>query len=276
MRKPLHHTIKEKKMRVIIKDNYDEMSRWAADYVLYRIKKHKPSPKKPFVLGIPSGSTPLGMFKILASYYKNGLVSFENVIFFSMGEYIGIGAGDPHGFQYFLWDNFLKYINVKKGHAHFLNGLTTNYAKECSDYEKKIHDYGGVNLFIGGVGEDGHIAFNEPYSSLRSRTRAKLLTPSTIKANSRFFDHDIKKVPPLVLTIGIETMMEAQEVMILASGVHKSQAIKHAIEGGITHVWPVSILQQHPHGIIACDSAVAQSLAPETIKYFQEIEKTPF
>ncbi|MBR2137342.1 MAG: glucosamine-6-phosphate deaminase [Alphaproteobacteria bacterium] len=263
-------------MRVIIENDYDKMSQWAADYVLYRIKKHKPSPKKPFVLGIPSGSTPLGMFKILASYYKKGLISFENVIFFSMAEYIGVGAGDPHGFQYFLWDNFLKYVNVKKEHAYFLNGLTTDYAKECAKYEKSIRSCGGVDLFIGGVGEDGHIAFNEPYSSLNSRTRAKLLTPSTLKANSRFFDNDVHKVPPLVLTIGVETMMEAEEVMILASGQKKAKAIKQAIEGGITHVWPISILQHHPHGIIACDSAAAQELSAETVKYFQEIENTSF
>lgn len=263
-------------MRVIIKQSYDEMSEWAAKYIAYSIKKHRPTPKRPFVLGIPSGSTPLKMFELLAQMYKKGEISFENVIFFAMGEYIGVGAGDEHGFQYFLWDKFLKYVNVKKEHTHFLDGLTTNYAKECANYEKAIKDCGGVDLFVGGVGEDGHIAFNEPYSSLASRTRAKLLTPSTIKANSRFFDNDESKVPPLVLTIGIETMMEAKEVMILASGKQKALALHHAVEGSLTHVWPISVLQKHPHGIIVCDDAAAGEISVGVAEYFKDIESHTF
>lgn len=259
-------------MRVVIQPNYEELSQWAADYVVFRMNKHRPTPKHPFVLGLPSGSTPLGMFDILARYYKEGIISFENVVFFGMGEYVGVSAGDEKGFQYFLWDRFLKYVNIKKEHVHFLNGMTTNFSKECHRYEKLIKDYGGVNLFIGGVGEDGHIAFNEPYSSLKSRTRAKLLTPSTRQANSRFFNNDINKVPPTVLTIGIETIMDAEEVMILASGAKKSLALHHAIEEGITHVWPVSILQNHPHAIIACDEEATKRLSLETIKYFKDIE----
>ncbi|MDO4161516.1 MAG: glucosamine-6-phosphate deaminase [Pseudomonadota bacterium] len=263
-------------MRVVIKPTYEDMSSWAADYVVYRINKHKPTPKKPFVLGLPSGSTPLGMFAGLAQAYKEGRVSFENVIFFGTCEYVGVGAGDEHGFQYSLWDKFLKFVNVKKEHVHFLNGLTTNFSKECASYEKALKDCGGVHLFIGGVGEDGHIALNEPYSSLGSRTRAKLLTQSTLRANSRFFGNDISKVPTVALTIGIETMMEAEEVLILASGPQKAQALHHAIEGSITHVWPISILQQHKHGIIACDEAATKQLSQETVQYFREIEKNSF
>ncbi|MBQ8672223.1 MAG: glucosamine-6-phosphate deaminase [Alphaproteobacteria bacterium] len=263
-------------MRVIIKSSYDELSQWAANYVIYRINKYRPTPKNPFVFGLPSGSTPLGMFKYLAQAYKEGKVSFANVVFFGMGEYIGVGAGNPHGFQYYLWDQFLKYVNIKKEHVYFLDGLTTNFAKECENYEKTIKKYGGVDLFIGGVGVDGHIAFNEPYSSLGSHTRAKMLTPSTLRANSRFFDNDVSKVPPTVLTIGIATLMEAKEVIILANGKNKAAAIKNAIEGAITHVWPVSVLQQHPHAIIACDVVATAGLAPETVAYFNEVEKGKF
>lgn len=263
-------------MRVVIKQDYDELSKWAAQYVAHRIKMHKPSPKRPFVLGLPSGSTPLGLFKYLAQYYKDRTLSFENVIFFGMTEYVGIGAGDPHGFQYFLWDNFLKYVNVKTEHVYFLNGLTTDFAKECSSYEKNIKKYGYVNLFIGGIGVEGHIAFNEPYSSLTSRTRAKMLAPSTIKANSRFFDNDESKVPPIALTIGIGTMMEAEEIMILASGEGKKQAIQQAIEGNLTHACPASCLQMHPHSVIACDDAAASQLSPRAINYFKELGKHGF
>lgn len=263
-------------MRVVIKPTYEDLSSWAADYVVYRINKHRPTPKKPFVLGLPSGSTPLGMFAALAKAYKEGKVSFENVIFFGTCEYVGVGAGDEHGFQYALWDKFLKFVNVKKEHVHFLNGLSTNFSKECAAYEKAIKDCGGVNLFIGGVGEDGHIALNEPYSSLNSHTRLKLLTPSTLRANSRFFDNDVNKVPSLALTIGIETMMEAEEVLILASGKQKALAVQHAVEGSITHVWPISILQHHEHGILACDKQATEQLSQETVQYFEEIEKNSF
>lgn len=261
-------------MRVHIKQNYEELSEWAANYVVYRINRYNPSPKRPFVISFPSGSTPLGMYKYLAQAYKEGKVSFENVIFFGMGEYVGMGAGNEHGFQYFLWDKFLKYVNIKKEHVFFLNGLTTNLEKECHNYEKNIQKYGGINLFIGGVGIDGHIAFNEPYSSLVSRTRAKTLTPSTLKANSKFFDNDISKVPPVVLTIGIATMLDSEEIIILASGREKSSAVKQAIEGSVTHVWPVSVLQQHPHASIVCDDEATEQLSRETIDYFKGLEES--
>lgn len=263
-------------MRVIIKPDYEELSLWAAQYITYRIKQYRPSPKRPFVLGLPSGSTPLGLFEYLAQYYKEGKISFENVVFFGMTEYVGIGAGDSHGFQYFLWDNFLKFVNVKPEHVYFLNGLTTDFAKECAAYEKKLEKYGGVNLFVGGIGVEGHIAFNEPYSSLASRTRAKMLAPSTIRANSRFFDNDESKVPPIALTIGIATMMEADEIMILASGEKKAYAIQQTIEGNLTHVCPASCLQQHPHSIIACDDAATAKLSAKTVAYFKELGKNNF
>ena len=263
-------------MRVVIKPTYEDLSSWAADYVVYRINKHRPTPKRPFVLGLPSGSTPLGMFNVLAKYYKEGKVSFENVIFFGTCEYVGVGAGDERGFQYALWDKFLKFVNVKKEHVHFLNGLTTNFSKECASYEKALKDCGGVNLSIGGLGEDGHIALNEPYSSLNSRTRAKLLAPSTLRANSRFFGNDVSKVPTVALTIGIETMMEAEEVLILAAGAKKAQAVQHAIEGYVSHVWPITALQHHPHGIIGCDKTATELLSQETVQYFSELEKNNF
>ena len=153
-----------------------------------------------------------------------------------------------------------------------MDGLTKDYAKECSEYERKIKEIGGIHLFIGGVGEDGHIAFNEPFSSLSSRTRVKTLTESTIKANSRFFDYDLSKVPTQALTVGVGTIMDAEEVMILATGKNKAQALKHSIEEGISHVWTLSELQRHQYGIIVCDKEAVTDLSEPTIKYFLEIE----
>ena len=263
-------------MRVIIKDNADIVSQWAANYVAYKINAYKPTPSKPFVLGLPTGSTPLGMYAELIKLYQAKKVSFENVVTFNMDEYIGLEPTHPQSYHYFMQENFFKHINLKPENIHLLNGMTRDFAKECSDYEREMRKLGGVNLFIGGVGEDGHIAFNEPFSSLTSRTRIKTLTESTIKANSRFFDNDISKVPTMALTVGVGTIMDAREVMILVTGKKKADALKHGIEGAVSHVWTISELQRHPHGIIVCDKDATEKLEKSTVEYFLDIERNKF
>lgn len=263
-------------MRVIIKNDYDVVSKWAANYVVYRIKKFKPTKDKPFVLGLPTGSTPLGLYKELIKMYNERKVSFENVVTFNMDEYVGLEPTHPQSYRYFMEENLFKHINIKPQNIHILDGMTKDYEKECKNYEKAIKDIGGIHLFIGGIGNDGHIAFNEPFSSLSSRTRVKTLTESTIKANSRFFDNDISKVPTTALTVGVATIMDAQEVLIIATGENKATALKHGIEGGISHVWTVSALQMHPHGIILCDTAATKELSADTVSYFMDIEKNNF
>lgn len=263
-------------MRVIIKDNADIVSQWAANYVAYKINAYKPTPSKPFVLGLPTGSTPLGMYAELIKLYQAKKVSFENVVTFNMDEYIGLEPTHPQSYHYFMQENFFKHVNLKPENIHLLNGMTRDFAKECSDYEREMRKLGGVNLFIGGVGEDGHIAFNEPFSSLTSRTRIKTLTESTIKANSRFFDNDISKVPTMALTVGVGTIMDAREVMILVTGKKKAEALKHGIEGAVSHVWTISELQRHPHGIIVCDKDATEKLEKSTVEYFLDIERNKF
>lgn len=263
-------------MRVIIKDNADIVSQWAANYVAYKINAYKPTPSKPFVLGLPTGSTPLGMYAELIKLYQAKKVSFENVVTFNMDEYIGLEPTHPQSYHYFMQENFFKHVNLKPENIHLLNGMTRDFAKECSEYERDMRKLGGVNLFIGGVGEDGHIAFNEPFSSLTSRTRIKTLTESTIKANSRFFDNDISKVPTMALTVGVGTIMDAREVMILVTGKKKAEALKHGIEGAVSHVWTISELQRHPHGIIVCDKDATEKLEKSTVEYFLDIERNKF
>ncbi len=263
-------------MRVIIKDNADIVSQWAANYVAYKINAYKPTPSKPFVLGLPTGSTPLGMYAELIKLYQAKKVSFENVVTFNMDEYIGLEPTHPQSYHYFMQENFFKHVNLKPENIHLLNGMTRDFAKECSEYEREMRKLGGVNLFIGGVGEDGHIAFNEPFSSLTSRTRIKTLTESTIKANSRFFDNDISKVPTMALTVGVGTIMDAREVMILVTGKKKAEALKHGIEGAVSHVWTISELQRHPHGIIVCDKDATEKLEKSTVEYFLDIERNKF
>ena len=172
-----------------------------------------------------------------------------------------------------MCENFFNHNDIQKKNIHILDGLTKDYEKECLGYEQKIKEIGGIHLFIGGVGEDGHIAFNEPFSSLSSRTRVKTLTESTIKANSRFFDYDLSKVPTQALTVGVGTIMDAEEVLLIASGSNKTDAIKQTIEGSINHLCPASILQMHEHATVVCDECAADKLRPDTIKYFKNIER---
>ena len=261
-------------MRLIIQESYGKMSQWAAAYIAKRIREADPTPDKPFVLGLPTGSTPIGTYKELIHLCQTGKVSFENVVTFNMDEYIGIPENHPESYHTFMWDNFFSHVNVKKENVNILNGNAPDPETECSDYEAKIASYGGIDLFMGGIGPDGHIAFNEPGSSLASRTRMKALTTDTIIANSRFFDHDINKVPKTALTVGVGTIMEAKEVMILANGHNKARALFHAVEGSVNHMWTISVLQMHPKGIIVCDDAATVELKVGTVNYFKDIEKT--
>lgn len=263
-------------MRVIIKEDKQHVAEWAAQYVAYKINHFRPTAKKPFVLGLPTGSTPLGMYAELIKLNKAGKVSFANVVTFNMDEYIGLEPSHPQSYHYFMFENFFNHIDIQHKNIHILDGMTKDYAKECRNYELAIKEAGGVHLFIGGVGEDGHIAFNEPFSSLESRTRVKTLTESTIKANSRFFDGDLSKVPTMALTVGVATIMDAEEVMILATGANKALALKHGIEGGVSHVWTISALQRHPHGIIVCDKPATGALQEATVNYFLDVERNNF
>ena len=247
-------------MRVIIEKNYEEMSRWAANHIVERIKAFNPTEKKPFVLGLPTGSTPIGTYRELVRLHKEGKISFKNVVTFNMDEYVKIAEDHPESYHSFMWNNFFKHIDIPKDNVNILNGNAKNLEKECARY-------------MGGIGPDGHIAFNEPGSSLTSHTRVKTLTTDTIIANSRFFDNDVNKVPKTALTVGVGTVMDAREVMILANGHNKARALAHAIEGAVSQMWTVSVLQMHPKGIIVCDDAACDEMTYGTVKYFKDIEK---
>jgi glucosamine-6-phosphate deaminase len=260
-------------MRVIVQRNYDHVSAWAAAFVAQSINRARPTAGKPFVLGLPTGSSPLGMYKELIRLNKAGKVSFANVVTFNMDEYVGLPRTHPQSYYSFMWDNFFSHIDIKKSNANILNGNAKNLEGECARYEKKIKSYGGINLFVGGIGPDGHIAFNEPGSSLASRTRVKTLTQDTIIANSRFFDGDANKVPRTALTVGVGTVMDAKEVLIIVAGHSKARALQQAVEFGVNHMWTVSCLQLHPHGIIVCDDAATVEMKVGTVNYFKDIEK---
>ena len=260
-------------MRVIIQQDYARLSKWAAEYVAAKINAANPPPEKPFKLGCPTGSSPLGLYRNLIELYKEGKVSFENVVTFNMDEYVGLPEEHPESYHSFMWTNFFSHIDIKKENVHILNGNAEDLEAECAAYEQAIADAGGIDLFMGGIGPDGHIAFNEPFSSLTSRTRIKSLTTDTIIANSRFFDNDVNKVPKTALTVGVGTVMDAKEVLIVCNGHGKARALQHAIEGAVSQEWTISALQLHPHAIIVCDEAATDELKHGTYKYFKDIEK---
>lgn len=260
-------------MRLIIKQDYQSISQWAADYVVARINAAKPTAERPFVLGLPTGSSPLGMYKALIEANKAGKVSFQNVVTFNMDEYIGLPEGHPESYHSFMWNNFFSHIDIKKEHVHILNGNAADPLKECADYEEAIKAAGGIDLFLGGIGPDGHIAFNEPGSSLSSRTRIKTLTTDTIIANSRFFEGDVNKVPKTAMTVGVGTVMDACEVLILVNGHSKARALQQAVEGAVNQMWTITALQLHPHGIIVADEAACAELKVGTYNYFKDIER---
>jgi glucosamine-6-phosphate deaminase len=260
-------------MRIIIHENYGSLGKWVAYYVAQKIRKANPTPDRPYVLGLPTGSSPIGTYQNLAELHKKGMVSFKNVVTFNMDEYVGLPEDHPQSYHYFMWHHLFSHIDIPPKNVNILNGNAPDLELECNEYEQKVRRAGGIDLFLGGIGPDGHIAFNEPGSSLSSRTRIKTLTYDTRVANSRFFDDDVNKVPKTALTVGVATVMDAREVLIIINGMTKARALQKVVEDGVNHMWTVSMLQLHRHGIIVCDEDATLELKVATVKYFEDIER---
>ncbi|MEM7551835.1 MAG: glucosamine-6-phosphate deaminase [Bacteroidota bacterium] len=260
-------------MRIIIKSNENEVGKWVADHVVDRIKGYVTNKDEPFTLGLPTGSSPIPTYKELIERNKTGHISFKNVLTFNMDEYVGLPEGHPESYHTFMQEQLFAHTDFKKENLHIPNGNAQDLDKECQAYEKKITQFGGIDLFLAGVGQDGHIAFNEPGSSLSSRTRIKTLSYNTILANSRFFDGDISKVPTQALTVGVGTVMDAGEVLIIITGYNKARALRNIVEGSVSHMWPASVIQMHPKAILVCDEPSTMELKVETVEYFKDIEQ---
>ena len=233
-------------MRLIIEPNYEQLSKWAANYVAAKIKKANPTAEKPFVLGLPTGSSPLGMYKNLIELNKQGVISFQNIITFNMDEYVGLPKDHPESYHSFMWNNFFSHIDIKPENVNILNGNAEDLEAECTAYEAKMKAAGGVDLFLGGIGPDGHIAF---------------------------FDNDVNKVPKTSVTVGVATVLDAKEVLIMVNGHNKARALQQAVEGAVNQMWTITALQMHPKGIIVADEAACAELKVGTYNYFKDIEK---
>ena len=238
-------------MKVIIQKDYDNMCEWAANHIIAAINNHKEN--RPFVLGLPTGSSPLGVYKRLIAANKAGKVTFKTVVTFNMDEYVGLPRTHHESYWFFMHDNFFDHIDIPAENINILNGMADDLEAECARYEAKIASYGGIDLFMGGSGVDGHIAFNEPFTSLASRTVIRDLTEDTKIVNSRFFDNDPDKVPSRALSVGVATVTDSREVLLLISGHNKARALKECVEGGVNQMWTISALNLHNNAYIACD-----------------------
>lgn len=259
-------------MRVIIKPNYNNLAEWVATYITETINKFNPTTEKPFVLGLPTGTTPMGIYNKLIEFHKAGKISFKHVITFNMDEYVGLDKTHKESYYYYMHTHFFKHIDILPENINLLDGTVDNLQLECDNYETKINKVGGINLFLCGVGSDGHLAFNEPGSSLSSNTRVKTLCKETIISNSRFFRQQPNEVPTMALTVGLNTIMKAKEVLVVVNGIHKSLALRQCLEGSVNNTWTISLLQTHNKAIVACDKASTRELKVKTVDYFNELQ----
>jgi glucosamine-6-phosphate deaminase len=257
-------------MKLKIYKTYEELSQWTAEYIAERINQSQATADKPFVLGLPTGSTPLGTYNALIDLHKSGKISFKNVVTFNMDEYVGLDKNHPESYYSFMHTNFFNHLDIPAENINILDGNAADLKQECQAYEQKIDAYGGIDLFLGGMGADGHLAFNVPGSSLQSRTRLVSLNYDTIIANSRFFDNNLAQVPKQALTVGVQTVLDSKEVVIVVNGYKKARALKNVVENGINHMWTLSALQMHPAGTIVCDEDATMELKVGTVKYFRE------
>lgn len=254
-------------MRLIITNN---VGLWAARYVKHIINNND-NLSLPTVLGLPTGDTPIPMYDQLIKMYKNNTLSFKNVVTFNMDEYIGLDKGHPQSYHYFMFNNFFNHIDIEKHNINIPNGLAEDIKQECDNYEKKIQQAKKINLFIGGVGESGHLAFNEPYSSLTSKTRDKDLQLSTIESNAKFFNNK-SEVPKKAITVGIDTIMSSEQIMILISGYKKAKILRYLLEEGISSKVPISITQMHPKALIVADEDACSDIKVKTYNYFKNMK----
>ena len=253
-------------MRVIITKDYDEMSRRAADIVEEEIQRNK----RKFVLGLATGSTPVGLYRELIRRHKEKGLDFSRVVTFNLDEYIGLAPDHSQSYRYFMDEQLFKHININRRNIHITDGMMKDLEDYCVRYEETIKNAGGIDLQVLGIGSDGHIGFNEPSSSLGSRTRIKTLTEQTIADNARFFDKK-EDVPQYAITMGVGTIMEARKCILLASGAKKAGVLAETVEGPITAQVTASALQMHPYAIIISDLDAAFRLKRRA--YYEHVER---
>ena len=297
-------------MRLVIQETHAACCSYVAAYVCQRITEFAPTADRLFVLGLPtSGASAALTLQTLVEYTRQGKLSFEHVAVFGTDEFVGLPRDHPMSGHSFLWYNLFKDINIKPEHVHLLDGNAPDVYHACKDFERQIEAYGGVELFLAGVSEDGRIAQNEPGSSLVSRTRVKTLAQQTIDAHAKHFDNDVSRVPKLVLTVGVGTFLDAREVVLVFAGAcgqgrrvghpgaaqgadgpatgangmggvrprppgaSRAQALAKCVEEGVCHMWTASAIQMHGRATVVCDEDATLEMRVKTVRYFKSIQE---
>lgn len=256
-------------MKLIITSH--NLGLWAADYIR---RRKAATAKRPFVLGLPTGSTVEDMYAALTALVKNGQFTFADVVTFNMDEYVGLPPQHAQSYHYYMQHHLFGHVDAQPENIHILNGMAADLDAECAAYEQAITAAGGIDLFLGGVGRNGHLAFNEPGSAFTSRTRVMELTESTRRANARFFNESPQQVPARALTVGIGTVLDARELLFLASGPAKAEAVARLMQGDITPQWPITALKTHPHATLLVDDAAAAQLDADTLARLQALRQS--
>ena len=236
-------------MEIIKVNNYEEMSKTAADYISRKVRQFPE-----VTLGLATGSTPVGTYKRLIEDHRDNGTSYKKVTTFNLDEYIGLSGENPQSYRYFMNTQLFNHLDIHKENTFVPSGTAEDLDAECRSYENKLKNHGGIDIQILGIGNNGHIGFNEPGTSFSSKTHIVDLAQSTIEANARFFNH-IKEVPTRAITMGISTIMQSREILLLASGEAKAGAIQQLLGNGVNEHFPASILRNHPNVKIIADEA---------------------
>ncbi|MDA3872416.1 MAG: glucosamine-6-phosphate deaminase [Kiritimatiellae bacterium] len=241
-------------MEIVIQSTPEVASRLAAQHIARQIREKPDS-----VLGLATGGTPRMLYRELIRLHREEGLDFSQVTTFNLDEYLGLPPEHPQSYHQYMHENFFQFVDISSSRMHLPDGMTRDVAGFCADYEERIREAGGLDLQILGIGTDGHVGFNEPTSSLTSRTRIKTLTQQTLADNARFFKHK-EAQPHHVITMGIGTIMEARRILLLAFGQRKAEAVASAVEGPLTAMVPASILQLHPTAHVFLDEPAAEDL----------------
>lgn len=246
-------------MRIVIAKDYEALSKKAANILASQIIL-KPNS----VLGLATGATPVGTYRELVRQYREGNISFAEIVTFNLDEYYGLDKENPQSYYYFMMDNLFNYVDINLKNINIPDGRAADIALECKEYEQKIKLAGGIDLQLLGIGRNGHIGFNEPDVKFEAQTHLVTLDEDTIEANSRFFE-SMEEVPQRAISMGIKTIMHSRKILLLASGEEKAETIHSMINGKITPELPASVLQLHPDVIVLLDEKAASKLDRESI-----------
>jgi len=241
-------------MEIIVTRDYEEMSDRAAEIVIGAVRA-----KPDTVLGLATGSTPEGLYARMVKAHKEEGLDFSRVTTFNLDEYVGLAPDHEQSYRYFMDTRLFNHVNIPRERTHVPDGLAENLSEYCKVYEQMIRDAGGIDIQVLGIGRDGHLGFNEPGTSLASRTQIVALAPETIEDNSRFFESE-DQVPRFAITMGVQSILDARKCLLLASGENKAEAVKGCVEGPITAMLTASALQMHPDAVVIVDEAAASRL----------------